>query len=63
MEIIKKGKTVRRYLCECECEFEAASIDRKVEHDYFKHTSRYYVICPECGRKNVIMFIKENEND
>ena len=51
MEVIKHGNTVVEYECGCGCQFLAAKIDRRIEQNMYLHKIRYYVSCPECGRK------------
>ena len=52
MEIVKHGNTIKKYSCsDCMCEFNASKIDRQIEQNFYLHKIRYYVSCPECGRK------------
>jgi hypothetical protein len=51
MEIIKHGNTANNYTCSCGCEFIASKIDRRIEQNFYLHKIRYYVSCPECGKK------------
>ena len=52
MEIVKHGNTIRKYSCsDCMCEFNASKTDRQIEQNFYLHKIRYYVSCPECGRK------------
>ena len=52
MLITKHGDTAVEYICKsCNCEFVATKLDRKIEQNMYLHKIRYYVSCPECGRK------------
>ena len=52
MEIVKHGNTIKQYTCnECACVFNAAKSERLIEQNFYLHKIRYYVSCPECGRK------------
>ena len=52
MEIVKHGNTIKKYSCsDCMCEFNASKTDREIEQNLYLHKIRYYVSCPECGRK------------